>query len=96
MKINKLWIILVLISSVGAGYVTPEPPKIADKSTYEYVRTLRNHLNRLPVVIVNPSGVRIGDYGDMILYKNGATFSIMVNVSSPNGTVWRGVNLGVI
>ena len=87
-------ICLVLISSLG--FATPEPPKIIDKATYEYVRTLRNNLNRLPVVVSNPSGVRLGDYGDMILYKNGATFSLMINVSSPNGKAWLGVNLGAI
>lgn len=93
---RNIWILPICLLFIGAGYVTPEPPKIVDKSTYEYVRTLRNHLNRLPVVITNPSGVRIGDYGDMILYKNGSTFNFMVNVSSPNGTTWKGVVLGAI
>jgi len=93
---KKIIILLICIFSIGAGYVTPEPPKIADKSTYEYVRTLRNHLNRPDVTTTNPSGVRLGDYGDMLIYKNGTTFNLMINVSSPNGKTWLGVNLGII
>ena len=78
------------------GFSVPEPPKIADRPTYEYLRTIRNNLNKPQVVTTNPSGVRLGEYGEMIIYKNGTSFYLMVNTSSPNGTSWLGILLGVI
>jgi len=89
----KRFYLVIVLCFLSMGYVTPEPPKIEDKSTYEYLRTLRNRLNRLDVTTVNPSGSRLGNYGDMILYKDGSTFSLMINVSSPNGNSWKGINL---
>lgn len=87
--------ILIILCLVSMGFITPEPPKIEDKPTYEYMRTVRNHLNRLDVVSTNPNGSRIGDYGDMVLFKSGANFYIEVCVSSPNGTSWKGIQITV-
>jgi hypothetical protein len=80
----------------ACAYVVPEPPIGAEKSTYEYLRVLRNNLNKVQITTTNPSNVRLGDYGEILIYKNGATFNLMINVSSPNGKTWRGVVLGVI
>ena len=90
-KIYSLFLIPFLF-----GFVTPEPPKIEDKATYEYLRTIRNNLNKPQVVTVNPSGVTLGSYGDILIYNDSGTFYIMVNVSSPNGKTWKGVVLGTI
>lgn len=92
-----LFICLIFVCSISyAGYVTPEPPKIADNSTYNYVRALRNNLNKPQVVTKNPNGNINGEYGQLMIYNNSGTFYLMVNISSPTGTTWRGILLGVI
>ena len=89
----KRFYLLIALAIISLGFVPPEPPKIVDKSTYEYVRMLRNNLNKPQVSTSNPSSVRLGDYGELLIYKNGSDFYLMVNVSSPNGTTWKGVQI---
>ena len=89
-------IILLLILSVPllvwAGNIQPPSPRI-DKSVREYLKTIADNFNNLEIVTTSPNGARTGDYGDMVLLVTGGNYYVEVCVSSPSGTVWKGIVL---
>lgn len=79
------------------AYNVRQPPKIDDRSVSEYLKILYNKISNLEIVTANPNGSARGKYGDMLLYAaTGPVYYITVNVSSPNGFNWKGVQLGGI
>lgn len=85
--------LFVLFSS---AYILPQPPKIEDKPTYEYLRLLYNRYNHARVVTVSPNGSQLGDYGEFEILLNAGNYYLEVNTSSPNGKVWKGVQLTAV
>lgn len=98
----KLWILLLAIFSIAASpnnWTIPNPPTRGDdlRSDYNFKNVLYNHFNQLQVVTTNPSGNRQGNFGDMVIYQaTGNVYKFEVEITSPNGNSWQGVNLGVI
>ena len=85
------------IASSSLNYTIQAPPKsIEDKSLYYYLNTLYSRWNTLQVTEQQPNVNIEGNYGNIIVYKNGATFYLAVETTSPSGTTWQGIALGAI
>ena len=103
---NFLFIILFLIIAIkgwGApvlqdlNYILNAPPKTEDeKSLYQYLNTLYGRWNTIQITIQEPNGNITANYGNIIVYKNGSTFSLAVETTSPSGKTWKGIALGAV
>lgn len=91
-------ILIVLCTFLLSAYNTPEPPKLMERSNQEYLKILYNKIQNIEVVNYppKPNGNIQGKYGDMLLVASGSIYYFEVNVSSPNGKSWRGVQLSPI
>lgn len=97
MRIYILVLFAFTVCFILTAYNTPEPPRIDNRSVSEYLKLLHNKIDNLKVVTGNPNGSVKGNYGDMLLYSaTGPIYYFTVNVSSPNGTTWKGIQLGGI
>lgn len=92
---KKLLIFLFLFSGVCYAGNISDPPvdnKISIQ-LMQYLKEISDNFNQLEVVTTNPDGSRLGNYGDIVLLITGGNYYVEICVSSPNGTVWRGVQL---
>lgn len=66
------------------------PSKDPNKtSQYNFDNAMYTHFNQLQVVTTDPNGNRLGNIGDMVMYKNGSTYTPKIEITSPSGTVWQ-------
>lgn len=88
-------IILLLYGNLWAEL--PAPPILRDLpvQAQQYFKILYDNHNKFEVVTTDPNGSRRGNYGDMVIYKDivGGTWFICVCISTPNGTVWKEVQI---
>lgn len=89
-------ILIIIFAIFSCAYILPQPPKIEDKPTYEYLRLLYDRYNHMRVVTVNPNGSQLGDYGEFEMLLSGGNYYLEINTSSPNGKVWKGVILAAV
>ena len=91
------FIFIVLCAFLGFVFASnlSQPPILKDEPLAEqqYFTEIYNNFNLLEVTETNPDGNRNGKYGQIILLKSGGNYYVEICVSSPNGTVWRGVVL---
>ena len=64
--------------------------------TYQYMYQIYSNWNKIQVTIQEPNGNFQGNYGQLIIYKNGSTFYLATETTSPQGTTWVGVQLGAV
>jgi hypothetical protein len=82
--------LFIFITGVAYAGVMPDPPTVDDsKATLKYFKTIHDNMNNLTVVTQDPNHNRNGRYGDMVIYKNGATFTVKICVTEPSGTGWQ-------
>lgn len=96
--IFSIYFPIVYAASVNQNWSIQSPPKSNDaRDNYNYNNILFNHFNTLQVTTTNPNGNRQGNIGDMVIYQaTGNVYKFEVQVVSPIGKSWQGVNLGVI
>ena len=85
---------LVTASSLICGMAfaeVPPPPIIQDATVQQnqYFKDLYENQNLPPTVKVNPNGNRYGNYGQIVRYFDGTSYTLYTCVSSPNGKSWQ-------
>lgn len=100
MRIIIFLSLLMGILSIAANpnWTISSPPKGDDlRDNYQYNHTLFSHFNQIETVTTNPNGNRQGPIGAMVMYQaTGNVYKFEIQVNSPNGNLWQGINLGVI
>lgn len=86
--------LFIAVSLVSADKIS-QPPVLKNETVAEqqYFREIYNNWNNLEAITTNPDGTRSGEYGDMVLLLSGGNYYVEICVSSPSGTVWRGILL---
>lgn len=88
--------LIVSLSICVSGYKTKQPPKMDDKTTEQYLKTLYNKINILEVVTTNPNGNYKGRYGQTVMLFTGGNYYLETCISTPNGTSWRGIQITAV
>lgn len=99
----KLILLLFIATSLYAAqgnnrnWTINAPPTDGDvKAHYDFSNALYTHFNQLQVTTTNPNGNNFASFGDMLLYQaTGSTYYFTVQTTSPSGSTWLGVKLGV-
>lgn len=93
MRIFTVTAFCLFTTYVFAGLLPAPPVRNVSVEEQHYLRSIYENHNKLEIVTSNPDGSRTGKRGDILLFNDSETYYLEICISSPTGTVWKGVAL---
>lgn len=77
----------ILHEANSAVIGTPPPMPELPVTAQHYFKEISDNFNKLDVLTATPNGVRNGTDGQIVIFNDGGTYKLMVNVGT--GQVWQ-------